>query len=69
MKKLLIFTLMLISTLSASAKTVSGERDTSGVKFGVRGSLTLSNMNQKPDLYAFLFTELLHDLAEKQGIL
>lgn len=57
MKKLLIFTLMLISTLSASAKGVSGERDTSGVKFGVRGSLTLSNMNQKPDLYAFLFTE------------
>lgn len=55
MKKLLVFMLMLISTLSASAKVVSGARDTSGVKFGIKESLTLSNMNQKPDLYAFLF--------------
>ncbi len=55
MKKLLIFMLMLISTLPASAKVVSGARDSSGVKFGIRESFTLSNMNQNPELFALLF--------------
>ncbi|MCQ2189550.1 MAG: PorT family protein [Paludibacteraceae bacterium] len=49
MKKLLISALMLLSTLTASAQLISAARDNEGVKFGVRGSFALSNMNQKVD--------------------
>ena len=47
MKKLLISALMLLATLSASAQLISAARDNDGVKFGVRGSFALSNMNQE----------------------
>lgn len=47
MKKLLISALMLLATLLASAQTISAARDNDGVKFGVRGSFALSNMNQE----------------------
>ena len=50
MKKFLILTLMLLTVLSASAKVVSAARDSQGVKFGVRGSLALSTMNQEEDI-------------------
>ena len=52
MKKFLILTLMLLTVLSASAKIVSAARDSQGVKFGVRGSLALSTMNQKAAPFA-----------------
>lgn len=57
MKKLLIFVLMLLATLPMSAKVVSGARDTSGVKFGFRGSFAMSSMNRKPEQYAFFLSE------------
>ncbi|MBP5704819.1 MAG: PorT family protein [Paludibacteraceae bacterium] len=47
MKKLLISALMLLAALSASAQLISAARDNDGVKFGVRGSFALSNMNQE----------------------
>lgn len=47
MKKLLISALMLLATMSASAQLISAARDNDGVKFGVRGSFALSNMNQE----------------------
>ncbi len=47
MKKLLISALMLLSTLTASAQLISAARDNESVKFGVRGSFALSNMNQE----------------------
>lgn len=50
MKKLLISALMLLATLSASAQMISAARDNQGVKFGVRGSFALSNMNQEHNL-------------------
>lgn len=55
MKKLLIFVVMLLATLPVSAKVVSGVRDSSGVKFGIRESLTLNSMNQTPESVALLF--------------
>lgn len=47
MKKFLVSALMLLATLSASAQLISAARDNDGVKFGVRGSFALSNMNQE----------------------
>lgn len=55
MKNLLFFVVMLLVSLSASAKVVSGTRDSSGVKFGIRESFTLSNMNQRPESLALFF--------------
>lgn len=52
MKKLLISALMLLATLSASAQMISAARDNQGVKFGVRGSFALSNMNREDDYSA-----------------
>ena len=49
MKKFLVSALMLLATLSASAQLISAARDNDGVKFGVRGSFALSNMNQEAD--------------------
>ena len=46
MKKFLLSALMFLTTLSASAQLISAARDNDGVKFGVRGSFALSNMNQ-----------------------
>lgn len=46
MKKFLISALMLLATLSASAQLISAARDNSGVRFGVKGSFAMSNMNQ-----------------------
>jgi len=47
MKKFLISAMMLLATMSASAQLISAARDNDGVKFGVRGSFALSNMNQE----------------------
>ena len=57
MKKLLILTMMLLFTLSASAQLVSAARDTQGVRFGMRGSVALSSMNQTADLFALSLNE------------
>lgn len=45
MKKFLLSALMFLTALSASAQLISAARDNDGVKFGVRGSFALSNMN------------------------
>lgn len=50
MKKFFISALMALTTLSASAQLISAARDNDGVKFGVRGSFALSNMNQDHEL-------------------
>lgn len=50
MKKFLLSALMFLTTLSASAQLISAARDNDGVKFGVRGSFALSNMNQSVDV-------------------
>lgn len=58
MKKLLISAIMLLATLSTSAKVVSAARDTQRVNVGIRGSFTLSNLNQKAELMAANYLHL-----------
>lgn len=57
MKKLLIFVVMLLATLPASARVVSGARDTCGFKFGMKGSFTLNSMNHEAVQYGYMLKE------------
>lgn len=66
MKKLLISALMLLSTLTASAQLISAARDNEGVKFGVRGSFALSNMNREVDYSADFLGVAESSLTTKQ---